>query len=191
MQAFEDLPGIGRRTAERLAYHVLRTPPEEAMKLADAIREVKETLRHCRTCYNITEREECAVCEDETRDRTTICVVEQPKDLYAIEASLSYRGLYHVLLGTVAPLEGVSPAELTIGALLARLKGGAVKEVILATNPNFEGDGTALLLRERLRSFPEVRVTRIARGMPSGSQLEHVAKTIVSDALEGRLEMKG
>ena len=117
--------------------------------------------------------------------------MEQPKDLYAIEASGSYRGLYHVLLGTLAPLEGVDPSDLTVDALLSRAADGSVKEVILATNPNFEGDGTALFLRERLQEVPGLRVTRIARGIPSGSQLEHVARTIVSDALEGRREMSG
>lgn len=189
VEAFELLPGIGRRTAERLAYHILRAPPDEALKLADAIREVKLNLRHCKACFNIAETDLCSICEDGTRDPTTICVVEQPKDLYAIEASGSYRGLYHVLLGTFSPLEGVQPSDLTVDALLERIRVGNVSEVILATNPNFEGDGTALYLRDRLKGVPELRVTRIARGMPSGSHIEHVAKTIVSDALEGRRDM--
>lgn len=183
------LPGIGKRTAERLAYYLLRVPAEEALRLASAIRDVKESLRHCKTCYHITEAEECAICLDSERDAGTVCVVEQPKDVYAIEATGSYRGRYHVLLGSLAPLDGVQPDDLTIAPLLERVARGDIGEVILATNPNFEGDGTALLLRERLRSFPQVRVTRIARGMPSGSHIEHVSKTIVQDAMEGRREM--
>lgn len=189
VEAFAELPGIGKKSAERLAYHILRTSVEGAMRLSDAIREVKLNVRNCRTCFNITEKEQCALCEDETRDATVICVVEQPKDLYAIEASRSYRGLYHVLLGTFAPLEGVSPSDLTISTLLARVEKGGVREVIIATNPDFEGDGTALFLGEKLKAIPGLRVTRIARGMPSGSHLEHVARTIVSDAMEGRREV--
>jgi recombination protein RecR len=183
------LPGIGRKTAERLAYHVLRLPAQDAMRLARAIRDVKENLRYCKTCFSIAERDECPVCEDATRDPATICVVEEPKDLYAIEATGSYRGRYHVLLGTFAPLDGVAPSDLTVDALLARLRAGGVREVILATNPNFEGDGTALYLHEKLKAFPGLKITRIARGVPSGSHLEHVSRAIVSDALEGRREM--
>lgn len=185
----ENLPGIGRRTAERLAYHILRAPRDEALRLASAIEEVKASVRHCRTCYHITEREECAICEDASRDPGTICVVEDPKDLLAIEASGSYRGLYHVLLGSFAPLDGVGPSDLTIEPLLRRLAGGTVREVIIATNPDFEGDGTALLLRERLQKITGIRITRIARGVPSGSHLEHASRNIVSDALEGRRDM--
>ena len=185
----ENLPGIGRRTAERLAYHILRAPRDEALRLAAAIREVKTSIRHCRVCYNITEREECPICEDASRDPATICVVEDPKDLLAIEGSGSYRGRYHVLHGAFAPLDGVAPADLTIEPLLERLKEGGIREVIIATNPNFEGDGTALLLRERLQHLPGIRITRIARGVPSGSHLEHVSRNIVSDALEGRRDM--
>jgi recombination protein RecR len=183
---FERLPGIGRKTAERLAYHVLRSSSEEILKLAEAIRAVKLSVRNCRTCFNITEGDQCPICEDPGRDRTTICVVEQPKDLYAVEKTGAYKGRYHVLLGTFAPLEGIAPEDLTIEPLLARIEAEGVQEVILATNPNFEGDGTALFIAERLKRIPGLRVTRIARGMPSGSLLEHVSKTIVSDALEGR-----
>ncbi len=183
---FERLPGIGRKTAERLAYHVLRSPAEEVLKLAEAIRAVKETVRNCRICFNIAEKDLCPICEDPARDAATICVVEQPKDLYAIEKTGAYRGRYHVLMGAFAPLEGVNPEDLTIEPLFRRIEAGGVNEVILATNPNFEGDGTALYIAERLKGFPGVRVTRLARGMPSGSLLEHASKTIVSDALEGR-----
>lgn len=189
IREFECLPGIGRKTAERLAYYVLRVPVDEAMKLAYAIRDVKKTLRNCKTCFHITETQECTICSDLERDSSTICVVEQSKDVYAIEASGSYRGKYHVLLGAFAPLDGVVPGDLTIEPLLGRVRQGGVEEVILATNANFEGDGTALLVSEKLKAIPEVRVTRLARGMPSGSHLEHVSRTIVSDALEGRREM--
>jgi recombination protein RecR len=188
---FERLPGIGKKTAERLAYHVLRSPAEEILKLAEAIRSVKRDVKHCLSCYNIAEKDLCPICEDPSRDGTTICVVEQPKDLYAIEKTGAYRGRYHVLLGTFAPLEGVAPEDLTIEALAGRIEREGVREVILATNPNFEGDGTALFIAERLKAFAGVRVTRLARGMPSGSLLEHVSKTIVSDALEGRRSLGG
>jgi len=183
---FERLPGIGHKTAERLAYHVLRSPSGEIMKLAEAIRQVKENVRNCRICFNISEGEQCPICDDPTRDKTTVCVVEQPKDLYAIEKTGTYRGRYHVLMGTFAPLEGIAPEDLTIEALFKRVREESVREVILATNPNFEGDGTALFISEGLKKIPGLRVTRLARGMPSGSLLEHVSKTIVSDALEGR-----
>lgn len=182
---FERLPGIGRKTAERLAYHVLRSSAEEILKLSEAIEKVKETVRNCRVCFNISEEDLCPICKDPARDRSVICVVEQPKELYAIEKTGVYRGSYHVLMGTFAPLEGITPEDLTIEPLLRRV-GEGVREVILATNPNFEGDGTALFIAERLKAFPGVRVTRLARGIPSGSLLEHASKTIVSDALEGR-----
>ncbi len=186
---FERLPGIGRRTAERLAYFVLRDSEEDAMRLARAIRDVKQNVRHCSECFHLSEGDRCEICSDESRDRTVICVVEEPKDLFAIEASGSYRGVYHVLLGSYAPLDGTSEAELTVDALVARLRKGDVREVILATNPNFEGEGTAAYLRERLADLRNLKITRIARGVPSGMRLEHVSKTIVADALEGRREM--
>lgn len=187
---FQKLPGIGHKSAERLAYHVLRTPADDALKLADAIRHVKTRLRNCEVCFNIAEAALCPICDDDTRDKTRVCVVEQPKDLFAIEQSGSYRGLYHVLQGAFSPLDGVSPDDLTFKGLFERLENGSIREVILATNPNFEGEGTALFLHEQLKNaFRDVRVTRIARGMPSGSHLEHVSRTIVSDALEGRREM--
>ncbi len=187
---FERLPGIGRKTAERLAYHVLRSSAPEILKLAEAIRQVKESVRQCRLCFNITERELCPICEDSSRAATTLCVVEEPKDLYAIERTGAFRGRYHVLMGTFAPLEGVSPEDLTIAPLLARVPAEGIREVILATNPNFEGDGAALYIAEKLKAIPGLKVTRLARGMPSGSLLEHVSKTIVLDALEGRRSME-
>jgi recombination protein RecR len=189
VEELEKLPGIGRKTAERLAYHLLRVPAEEAMRLAYAIRDVKKSLRSCQRCFHVTEKELCEICEDTGRDATTICVVEQPRDVHAIELSGSYRGLYHVLLGSFAPLEGVEPRDLTIEALLERLRRGNVREVILAMNANFEGDGTSLLLHQKLKAFPGLKVTRLARGLPSGSQIEHMSRTIVADAVEGRREM--
>ncbi len=186
----ERLPGVGRKTAERLAYFILRSPADEALGLADAIRNVKKNVRHCRDCFNLTESDQCAICQDDSRERQTLCVVEQPKDLMAIEASGSFRGVYHVLLGAYAPLDGVEADALTVDALLRRLRGGEIREVILATNPTFEGEGTALFLHERLGGIRNVRVTRIARGVPSGARLEHVAKNIVADALDGRREIE-
>ena len=191
MEELERLPGIGHKTAERLAYHVLRTPPEEALRLADAIRLVKETIRQCRLCFNFCEDELCAICADETRDTAQLCIVEHARDLHAIERSGSYRGRYHVLLGAFSPLDGTVPEDLTLAKLLERQRAGGVAEVILATNPSFEGEGTALYVREKLKSIPgDIRVTRIARGMPSGSHLDHVGRNIVADALEGRREME-
>lgn len=187
---FERLPGIGRKTAERLAYYILRAPADEAMGLAYAIRDVKKKVRHCSVCFNLTEAEICDICSDPRRDDTAICVVEQPKDLFSIESSDSYRGLYHVLLGAYAPLEGTTAEDLTVGRLISRLREGKIREVILATNPNFEGEGTALFLHEELKAFRNIKVTRIARGIPSGTRLEHVSKNIVADALEGRREMQ-
>jgi recombination protein RecR len=189
VSAFEELPGIGRRTAERLAYHVLKAPASEALRLAGAIHDVKEKLRHCKTCFHVTDREECVLCEDATRDRSVLCVVEQPKDLISIESTGTYRGLYHVLLGAFSPLEGGKASDLTTHALVARVQAGGIREIILATNPNFEGDGTALLVREKLKGIPGLRITRIARGMPSGGQIEHASRTIVSEAMDARREM--
>ncbi|MBN1419377.1 MAG: recombination protein RecR [Planctomycetes bacterium] len=182
------LPGIGTRSAERMAYAILRAAPDEALKLASAIQDVKQHLRYCRICFHLTDGETCAICRDDRRDRSTICVVEQPKDVISIERAGAYRGLYHVLLGAFAPLEGVAPDDLTIGALMDRIRKGGVREVIIATNPNYEGDGTAAYLARELRGKVP-RVTRIARGVPTGGTLEHANKAIVSDAIEGRKEI--
>lgn len=181
---FARLPGIGKKSAERLAYHVLRIGKPEALLLADAIRSVKENVRYCRVCYNLAEQDECAICRDERRDRTLLCVVEQPRDLLAIEQT-GYRGLYHVLLGRIAPLDGVGPDQLTLDRLVERLRSGQFREVILATNPTLEGDGTALHVSSLLADFP-VLVTRLARGITTGSVLEFANKEILSDALSGR-----
>ena len=185
----QKLPGIGSKTAERLAHHILRLSREDALQMAKAIEAVKETVTYCKRCYNFAEGELCSICDDSSRDAGKICVVEQARDLAAIEKSGSYDGIYHVLLGALAPLDGIEPENLTLDGLLKRVKVEEVAEVIIATNPSFEGEGTALYLREMLLEVEGLRLTRIARGMPSGSQFEHVGRNIVSDAFEGRREM--
>lgn len=182
---FAKLPGIGKKSAERLAYHVLRVHKNEALGLADAIRNVKENVRYCKVCYNLAEAEECGVCRDPKRDRGLLCVVEQPRDLMALEQTGTYRGLYHVLLGRIAPLEGIGPEQLTVEALVERVRSGAFREVIMGTNPTLEGDGTALFIANQLQDVP-VEITRLARGITTGSVLEFANKEILSDALSGR-----
>ena len=179
------LPGIGRKSAERITYHLLRVSKGDALGLADAIRDVKENVRYCKTCYNLSEQEECAICRDVRRDHAQLCIVEQPRDLIALEQAGTYRGVYHVLLGRIAPLEGIGPDQLTIEALVNRVRGGSFKEVIMATNPTLEGDGTALFISHQLAEFP-VEITRLARGITTGSVLEFANKEILTDALAGR-----
>jgi recombination protein RecR len=188
IEEFAKLPGIGKRSAERLAYHVLRVPKAEALALADAIRSVRENVRYCRTCYNLSEGEECLICQDPKRDRTKLCIVEQPRDLMALEQAGAYRGLYHVLLGRVAPLDGVTPDQLTIDSLIQRLRGGSFQEIIMATNPTVEGDGTALYITSQLAGL-NLEVTRLARGITTGSILEYTNKEILADALTGRQKL--
>lgn len=185
VDAFADLPGIGRRTAERLAYHVLTMPKDEALAFAAAIRGVKENLRPCRTCFNLAEHDECAICTDPRRDRSLLCVVEQVRDLLALEQAGSYRGVYHVLQGRVAPLEGKGPEGLTLDALAARVAHGRFREVILGTTPNVEGDATALLVAQRLEGMP-VELTRLARGLTVGASLEQANREMLVDAFAGR-----
>ncbi len=182
---FAKLPGIGRKSAERLAYHVLRVSESEAMELAEAIRRVKQNVRYCKTCFHLAEQEECDICRDPSRDTSLLCIVEQPRDLIQLESSGVYRGLYHVLLGRIAPLDGIGPDQLTIDALVERVRTGQFREVIMATNPTVEGDGTALHITNRLAEFP-VEVTRLARGITSGSILEFTNKEILADAISGR-----
>ncbi len=185
IQELKRLPGIGQRTAERLAFHIILAPPRDALALADAIRQVKESVTPCRVCFNVTEKNPCAICSDPRRDASLLCVVERPQDVMAMEASGGYRGRYHVLLGTVSLLEGMGPEALTIDPLAARVRAGGVTEVILATNPNFDGDATALHLRATLEPLG-IKLTRLARGLPTGSSLEFASKAILSEALEGR-----
>ena len=182
---FTKLPGIGKKSAERLAYHVLRVQRSEAMALADAIRNVKDNVRYCRICYNLAEADECSICRDASRQQDVLCVVEQPRDLMALEQAGVFRGLYHVLLGRIAPLEGIGAEQLTINALVERVRKGSFKELIMGTNPTTEGDGTALHIANLLGELP-VRITRLARGITSGSVLEFANKEILADALSGR-----
>ena len=188
IEEFAKLPGIGRKSAERLAYHVLRVTEPEAMQLAEAIRRVKQNVRYCKTCYYLAEQDECEICRDPTREASQLCVVEQPRDLLQLESSGAFRGFYHVLLGRIAPLEGVGPDQLTIDELVQRVRSGTFREVIMATNPTVEGDGTALHISNRLAEF-SVEVTRLARGITSGSVLEFTNKEILGDALSGRQKM--
>jgi recombination protein RecR len=181
------LPGIGTRTAHRLAFHVLQRPADEALALAHALTEVKERVRFCRDCGNLTEEETCSICLDARRDRTTICVVEQPVDLLSLERTHEYRGLYHVLGGALSPLDGVEPGDLRIDELLRRVEATGVEEVVLATNPNMTGEATAAFLADRLRG--RVKVTRLASGLPVGGDLEYADEVTLGRALAGRREM--
>ncbi len=181
------LPGIGPKTAQRLAYFILRQPPEEARLLAAAIVQVKERIVFCSVCFNLTESDPCAICANPGRDRSNICVVEQPLDILALERTHSYHGLYHVLHGALSPMDGIGPNELKIEQLVQRIASGEVREVILATNPNMEGDATAMYLTRRLSGMP-VRVTRPARGLPMGGDLEFADEVTLRQALEGRRE---
>ncbi|MBQ8363804.1 MAG: recombination protein RecR [Thermoguttaceae bacterium] len=185
MKEFEKLPGVGKKSAERIVYHLLKATPEEAFALADAIRSMKENVRYCKHCFNLSEEEVCDICRDERRDRSILCVVEQPRDLIALEQTGCYRGLYHVLLGRVSPLDGVGSDQLTIDALVKRVKTGDFKELVMATNPTVEGDGTALAITNRLDGAA-IKITRLARGVTTGSSLEFANKEMLSDAISGR-----
>jgi recombination protein RecR len=201
MEALASLPGIGRRSAERLAFHILKSPPDEASRLAQAITDVKARIRHCRACSNLTDSPEdqplCDLCAGLSRDRQTVLVVEQPKDLIALEQTGMYKGLYHVLMGRISPLDGIGPEELTVSDLFRRLDrpdsnpgGVAIKEVVLGLNPTVEGDGTSLYLMQEIGSRPGMRVTRLARGLPTGSQLEYANKAVLADAIQCRQEVR-
>lgn len=182
MREFEKLPGIGKKSAERIAYHLLKIEKDKALALADAIREVKEKVRYCRECYNLAEEEVCGICQNTRRDISLLCVVEQPRDLISLEQTGIYNGLYHVLLGRIAPLDQIGPEQLTIGALVHRVKNGQFKEIVMATNPTVEGDGTALFIMNQLEGLP-VKITRLARGITSGNDLQFANKEMLSDAL--------
>jgi recombination protein RecR len=188
VEQLNKLPGIGKKSAERLAFHLLRVHESEALALADAIRHVRENVHYCRLCFNLAEGELCSLCLDSRRDATRLCIVEQPRDLMALEQAGAYNGLYHVLLGRIAPLDGIGPEQLTIDALVERVRSGNFAEVIMATNPNVEGDGTALFISNLLAEFPLV-MTRLARGVTSGSVLEFTNKEILADALAGRQKL--
>ena len=181
------LPGIGARTAQRLAFHILQKPTEEALALAAALTDVKERVRFCRECGNLTEEELCGICTDQRRDRTAICVVEQPVDVISLERTHEFRGLYHVLGGALSPIDGVDPSDLRIDELLRRVDEHGVREVVLATNPNMTGEATAAYVADRLRG--RVRVTRLASGLPVGGDLEYADEVTLGRALTGRREM--
>ena len=188
IEAFAQLPGIGPKSASRLTFYLLRRPAEQAEALADALRDLKQKIVFCGVCYNITEESPCAVCSDEGRDRSIVCVVEEPLDVVAIDRTGEYRGLYHVLHGAISPVDGIGPDELRINELLARIRANPVTEVLLATNPNLEGEATAMYLARLLQPLG-VRVTRLARGLPVGGDLEYADAVTLGRALEGRREM--
>ena len=181
------LPGVGTRTAQRLAFHLLRVPKDEAAALAGAIADVKERVRFCSECGNLTEEDVCEICRDTRRDQAVVCVVEQPADLISVERTHEYRGLYHVLGGALSPIDGVEPEHLRIGELLQRVERNGIQEVVLATNPNMTGEATAAYLADRLRG--RVRVTRLASGLPVGGDLEYADEVTLGRALSGRREM--
>lgn len=182
------LPGIGQKTAQRLAFHLLREDREQALALAEAIREAKEKIRECSVCNNITDTDPCQYCTSVTRSRGTICVVEEPPNIVAVEKTRQYNGLYHVLGGALSPLQGVGPEQLKIKSLIERLKGGQVEEIILATNPTAEGEATAVYLSKLIKPLG-VRVTRIAMGIPVGSDLEYADEVTMMKAMEGRRDL--
>ena len=181
------LPGIGRRTAQRLTFHLLSAHPEDALELARAIEDVKARVRFCRECGNLTEEELCEICADPRRERSLVCVVEQPVDVVSLERTHEYRGLYHVLGGALSPLDGVEPSDLRIGGLVSRVERGGIEEVVLATNPTMTGEATAAYIADRLRGT--VRVTRLASGLPVGGDLEYADEVTLGRALAGRREM--
>jgi recombination protein RecR len=188
IEQFQRLPGIGAKGASRLAMHVLRTPREDADRLCEAIRDVKERVTYCSVCNTITDVDPCAYCTDPVRDRSLICVVEEPQNVVAIEKTREFRGTYHVLMGALSPLSGIGPDDLKIKGLLGRMADGAVQEVVLATNPNVEGEATALYLARLLKPLG-VRVTRIATGIPVGSDIEYADEVTMSKAMSGRRDV--
>jgi recombination protein RecR len=188
VEELQRLPGIGPKSAQRLAFHILKTPREETDRLADAVREVKERVTYCSVCNNITESDPCVYCRSDARDHRLICVVEEPQNVSAVEKTREFKGVYHVLMGALSPLQGVGPDELKIKTLLARVGDGNIDEIILATNPNVEGEATALYLARLLKPLG-VKVTRIAMGVPMGSDLEYTDEVTMHKAMEGRREV--
>jgi recombination protein RecR len=183
------LPGVGPKTAERLAFYILNAQPAEALALAKAISDVKNKIKQCEICFNLSENKICQICSDTNRDSSIICVVEQPKDVISLEKTGTCKWVYHVLGGHIAPLDGVEPSDLTIDGLVKRVRSGGIKEVIMATNPNLAGDGTALYISSLLRST-NVRITRLARGLPTGSTIEYASGKMLTDAIIGRQELE-
>ena len=187
IEEFSKLPGIGKKTAQRMAFCILKSKKEVAEALAQALLDVKEKVHYCSICFNITEEDPCSVCKDEKRDRSIICVVEEANDVVALEKTNQYKGLFHVLGGALSPLDGIGPDDLKIKELLSRLKGKQVKEVILATNPNTEGEATAIYIAKLIKPLG-IKVTRIARGLPAGGDLEYADQVTLANAIEGRIE---
>jgi len=188
IEQFGKLPGIGPKTAERLAFHILNAKAPEALALAEAIREVKNKIKRCNICYNLSEQPICPICSDKGRDKTLLCVVEQPRDIVTLEKTGTCHWVYHVLGGHIAPLEGVEPDDLTIDRLVHRVRSGTIKEVIMATNPNMAGDGTALYISSLLKPIG-VRITRLARGLPTGTTIEYASAKNLTDAITGRRQL--
>jgi recombination protein RecR len=188
VEQLQKLPGIGAKGAQRLAFHILKNPRDEAERLCDAIREMKERVTYCSTCNNITDQDPCVFCTNPSRDQRVICVVEEPQNVSVVEKTREFRGVYHVLMGALSPLHGVGPDDLKITGLLSRVAAGGVEEIILATNPTVEGEATALYLARLLKPLG-VRVTRIAMGIPVGSDLEYADEVTMTRAMEGRREV--
>jgi len=189
IEEFGKLPGVGPKTAERLAFYILKVETDEAMALAKAISDVKNKIKRCKICFNLSEESVCQICLDSRRDKTMICVVEQPKDIISLEKTQRCKWVYHVLGGHIAPLEGTEPSDLTIEQLVERIRKGDVKEVVMATNPNMAGDGTALYISSLLRNTG-VRITRLARGLPTGSTIEYASSKMLTDAIIDRKELE-
>ncbi len=189
IEEFGKLPGVGPKTAERLVFHILKAQPNEAMALAKAISDVKTKIKRCKTCYNYSEQAVCDICSDQRRDKSLICVVEQPKDIIALEKTGACKWVYHVLGGHIAPLEGIEPDDLTIDKLVERVRSGEVKEIIMATNPNMAGDGTALYISSLLKNT-DVKITRLARGLPTGTTIEYASGKMLTDAIIGRQQLE-
>ena len=188
IEEFSKLPGVGVKTAQRLTFFILRSPTDQARRLAEAIMRVKESIVYCSLCFNITEADPCTICSNPNRDQEIICVVEEPLDVLALEKTGVYKGLYHVLHGALSPVEGIGPKDLRIDELLKRVRQGNVREVILATNPNFEGEYTANYIQKELKPF-NIHITGLARGLPIGGDLEYADEGTLSRAIEGRREM--
>jgi len=188
IEEFSKLPGIGRKTAQRLAFHVLNMTNEEALAFATAIVNAKRNIKYCSTCFNLTENDPCPICQSQKRDRSIICVVESPKDIIAIEKTKEFYGLYHVLHGSISPMEGIGPQEIKIRELILRLKDPEIKEIILATNPTIEGEATAMYISKLIKPMG-ISVTRLAHGIPVGGDLEYADEMTLSKALEGRREI--
>ena len=188
IEEFGRLPGIGPKTAERLAFHVLKTGADEAFALAEAISDVKKNIRQCKICFNLCESEMCSICSDTKRNQSIICVVEQSRDVISLEKTGLCKWIYHVLNGHIAPLEGIEPGDLTIDGLVNRVRAGGVEEIVMATNPNLEGDGTSLYISSLLGPL-NVKISRLARGLPTGSTIEYASGSILADAISGRSPM--